>query len=195
MASTRPYDPADLAKKVGTTFRMAVGLTGLVALVVGILILVWPVKSFVAVAVFMAIYAVIVGLVYAAMTFAVREKSGWWRLGHIVLAIVFVAAGVAAFSNLAATAAFLAVFLGVMIGVMWVVDGFVSLSLLSDVTSKGWTIAYALLSIAAGIVLFISPVWGVAILWWVVGISLVVLGVTQIVRAATFGRRSRNELS
>lgn len=189
MASTPRYDPANLATKVGTTFRMAVGLTGLVALVIGILILVWPIKSFVAVAVFMAIYAVIVGLVYAAMTFAVREKSGWWRLGHIVLAIVFVAAGVAAFSNLAATAAFLAVFLGVMIGVMWVVDGFVSLSLLNDVTSKGWTIAYALLSIAAGIVLFISPVWGVAILWWVVGISLVVLGVTQIVRAATFGRR------
>ena len=45
---------------------------------------------------------------------------------------------------------------------------------------------WAILSIIAGIVVLFAPIWGVAILWWILGISLVVLGIINIVRAFTF---------
>ncbi len=40
------------------------------------------------------------------------------------------------------------------------------------------------LSIVAGVILLLSPLYAV-MLWWLAGISLVVLGVLQIVRAVT----------
>ncbi|MCK8609365.1 hypothetical protein [Agromyces sp. C10] len=36
--------------------------------------------------------------------------------------------------------------------------------------------------------LLFSPLWGAVILFWVTGISLIILGIMQIVRAFTFGR-------
>ena len=38
----------------------------------------------------------------------------------------------------------------------------------------------------AGIILLLSPLWGAIVLWWLLGISLVVLGIIQVVRAFTF---------
>ena len=78
------------------------------------------------------------------------------------------------------------IFLGILVGVMWIIEGVVSLSTLSDSRSKGWTIFFAILSIVAGIVLLFSPLWGALVLWWVLGISLVILGIVQIIRAFTF---------
>ena len=72
---------------------------------------------------------------------------------------------------------------------MWIVEGVVSLSTLGDAASKGWTIFFAILSIIAGIVVLFSPIWGTVVLWWLLGISLVVLGIINIVRAFTFGKR------
>ena len=88
--------------------------------------------------------------------------------------------------NLGQTTAWLALFLGILIGIMWIVEGIVALSTLGDAASKGWSIFFAILSIIAGIIVLFAPVWGVAILWWILGISLVVLGVINIVRAFTF---------
>ena len=68
---------------------------------------------------------------------------------------------------------------------MWIVEGVVALTTLGGSASKGWTIFFALLSIVAGIVLLFSPLY-IAILWLMLGISLVVLGIIQIVRAFSF---------
>ena len=58
----------------------------------------------------------------------------------------------------------------------------------SDAGSRGWAIFFGILSILAGIVVLFSPLWGIAILFVIAGIALIVLGIVQIVRAFTFGR-------
>ena len=55
--------------------------------------------------------------------------------------------------------------------------------------SKGWTIFFAIVSIIAGLFLLFNAITGAAILWWILGISLIVLGIIQIVRAFTFGKK------
>lgn len=171
--------------------RVAIGIGGGLALIVGILILALPSKTAMVVTVIIAIYTIIAGLTYASLGIFGQSKRGWARVGHVVLGIVLIIASIVAFMNLSQTTAWLAVFLGVLLGIVWVVEGIVALSTLGDAPSKGWSIAFAILSIVAGIVLMFSPLWGVLVLWWLLGISLIVLGIVNVVRAFKFGSQLR----
>ena len=166
--------------------RTALGVGGVLAVVVGILILVWPGKTAAVVTAIIAIYAIAAGLVYAGLGIFAKTKGGWARIGHIVLGILFIIAGVVALFNLGQATAWLALFLGILVGILWIVEGIVALSTLGDAASKGWSIFFAILSIIAGIILLFSPIWGAAVLWWLLGIALIILGIVNIVRAFTF---------
>ena len=171
--------------------KIALGLAGLVTLVVGILILVWPGRSAVVGTAILAVYAILVGLIYLGVALFSSDRGAWSRIGHIVLAALFVGGGISAFSNLQATTAVLAVFLAVLIGALWVIEGIVSLLTIKGAAEKTWTVIFAIVSVIAGITLLSSPLWSAAVLWWLIGISLVVLGLVQIVRAVTFGKGLR----
>jgi uncharacterized membrane protein HdeD (DUF308 family) len=168
--------------------RTALGIGGVLAVIAGILILVWPGKTAMFVTAIIAIYAIAAGLVYAGLGIFSKTKGGWARVGHILLGILFIIAGVVALFNLGQTAVWLALFIGILVGILWIVEGIVSLSTLGAAGSKGWTIFFAILSIIAGLVVLFSPIWGTVVLWWLLGISLVVLGIINIVRAFTFGK-------
>ncbi|GAB3796396.1 HdeD family acid-resistance protein [Humibacter antri] len=174
------------AKTAVNGIRTAFGVGGLVALIVGIIILVWPGHAAVALTAVIAAYAIIGGLVYAGLGIFSKTMGGWARVGHIILGIVFIIAGIIAFTQLSHTAVWLAIFLGILVGIMWIVEGIVALTALGTSTSRGWSLFFAILSIIAGIILLFSPLWGAVVLWWLLGISLVVLGIIQIVRAFTF---------
>ncbi|MDL9979829.1 HdeD family acid-resistance protein [Microbacterium sp. ASV49] len=166
--------------------RTALGIGGVLAILLGLAILIWPAKSAAVVTILIAIYAIAGGLVYAGLGIFSKGMKVWPRIGHIVLGLVFIVAGVIAFANLAETTAWLLVFVGILIGVLWIVEGVVALTTLRDAASKGWTVFFAIISIIAGIFLIFSPAFGAAVLWWIVGIAAVVLGVVQLVRAFTF---------
>jgi len=177
---------SEAEKSAVNGIRTALGIGGVLALIVGILILVWPGKTAAVVTAIIAIYAIAAGLVYAGLGIFSKTKGGWARVGHIVLGILFIIAGVVALFNLAASTAWLALFIGILVGIMWIVEGIVALSTLGDAASKGWSIFFAILSIIAGIIVLFSPVWGTIVLWWILGISLIVLGIINVVRAFTF---------
>lgn len=176
--------------QITSAVRIGLGLLGLVALAVGIAILVWPGHSAAVVTGIFAFYAIVVGIVYAAVAVFSRGRGAWSRIGFLVLAALFVAAGVIAFANLEATTVFLVTFVAIALGVLWIIEGIVSFFALKSSPSKGWTIFFAILSIVAGLVLVTSPLWSAVILWLFIGLSLVVLGIVQVVRAISFGRRT-----
>lgn len=174
-----------------TSIRVTLAISGALALIAGIVLLVWPVKSAVIVTGIFAAYLIIAGLVYVGLGIFSGQKGGWARVGHIVLGLLYIAAGVIAFLYLPAATVTLAVITVIFIGVSWVVDGIVSLTLLHQDGSKAWTIIYAILSIVAGVIVLFSPLLAAVALWWILSISLIVLGVIQIVRAITLGRDAR----
>jgi uncharacterized membrane protein HdeD (DUF308 family) len=167
------------------TIRIALGIGGVVSAIVGILILVWPGHTAIVVTAIIAIYAIIAGLVYAAMGIFARSMRGWSRVGHIILGVIFIIAGVIAFTRLAATTAGLFVFIGILIGIIWIIEGIVSLTAIASARSKVLTILFAILSIIAGVILLFSPLFSV-VLWLLIGFSLVILGIVQIIRAFTW---------
>lgn len=178
--------------KLADGIRTALGIGGLIALVLGLLIMFFPEKSgavamqFVAIA--MAAYALVVGAVYLGSAIFGTSKQGWARTGHVLLGLLYVIGGIVVFANLGAAAAVLAVFLSVTIGVLWLFEGFIALSIVGQTERKVWTIIYAVVSVIAGLVLIISPFLGAITLWLLLGISLVALGLVQVVRAFSLRR-------
>lgn len=167
--------------------RTMLGLGGLVALVVGILILVNPVKSgaimMQIVAVVVALYMVGSGAVYLGSAVFSKSMKGGPRAGYALLGLLYVVAGVILFANLTATAAIIAVFLSVLIGVMWMFEGIVAFTAVKSTGHPVLTVAYGIISVLAGIVLIVTPLLSAVTLWVLIGISMIVLGVMQVVRA------------
>ena len=195
--STQPTAPlpsltSELTKGAITSIRAALGAAGIVSLVVGLLILIWPLRTAIVGTAIIAIYAILAGLVYGSIGLFSRTSGGWARVGHIALAIIFVAAGIITLGSLGQSAEYLATFLGILVGILWIIEGFVSLTNLGGAASKIWTVIFALISIVAGIVLLTTPLWGALVIWTVIGISLIILGVIQVVRAFTFGKELLN---
>lgn len=176
------------AKSLFKSIRITLAVFGAIALIAGIVLLVWPLKTAVLVTGIIAAYLILAGIVYVGLGIFSGQKGGWARVGHIVLGVLYIAAGIIAFTNLAAVTATLAFITVIFIGISWIVDGIVSLTLLNKDGSRVWTIIYAILSIVAGIIVIFSPLLAVVALWWILGITLVVLGIIQIVRAITLGR-------
>lgn len=168
--------------------RTTLLLAGVFALLFGIAILVWPggvAKFLVAI---LAAYLIVVGLAYLGLGFFAKQSTGWARVGHLLLGVIYIGAGVFIFVNLATATAWIGGVVTIIVAIAWIIDGIISLSLIGDASSKVWTVIYALVSIAGGVVLLTAPFYMASVLWLVIGITLVVMGLVQIVRAISLGR-------
>ncbi|HEV7813403.1 MAG TPA: DUF308 domain-containing protein [Leifsonia sp.] len=181
-------DAKDMTTSVINTVRVALGISGVVALIVGVIIVFFPKTAAAALTILIAVSLLVSGLAYLGIGIFAKGLSGGARALDIVFGVIMIIAAVVAFANLSATTAFLAAFIGILVGIIWIVEGAMTFAQLGDTPSRGWAIFYAIVSILAGILLLFSPVWGFVLLFIFVGISLIVLGVIQIVRAITFGR-------
>lgn len=182
-----PAPPARSTSVLATT----IGVGGFLAFVIGILILVWPGRTAMVVGALISVYAIVAGIIYFALGVFGSARRGWARVGAVALGVVFVAAGVVALFHLTRTTEWLAVFLGILVGLLTIIEGAAVLTTIHEAASKGWSIVYAVLSIIAGVVLLFAPVWGVLVLWWILALTLVVLGIVNVVRALRM-RRGRS---
>ncbi|MDQ0648276.1 uncharacterized membrane protein HdeD (DUF308 family) [Microbacterium natoriense] len=179
------------AKAAFKAIRVSLAVSGALSLIAGIVLLVWPVKSIVFVTGIFAAYLIVAGLVYIGLGIFSSSKGGWARAGHIALGVLYIVAGVIAFSNLKEAAVTFALITVVFIGISWLFDGIVSLTLLGNDGSRTWTLLYAILSIIAGVFVLFNVLAAGIWLWIFFGTSLVALGIVQIIRAITLGRDAK----
>lgn len=188
-SSTKQAAPteADLSRHAGDGLRIAFGIAGLVAVVLGLFMLFAPATSaktaVVVLAALIGIYAIVTGAIYLGTAVFSRAVKGWARTGHALLGLLYLVAGVIMMANLLTTGTFVALFIAISIGVLWIIEGIMAFTLIKSSPAKVSTGIFAGLSIVAGIVLICSPLMGVAVLWILLGASLVVLGAVQAVRA------------
>ncbi|KQZ08260.1 hypothetical protein ESP57_01495 [Agromyces fucosus] len=181
-------DASSLTKSAINTIRATLGISGAVALIFGLLITFWPKNSAIVITVLFGIYFLIAGIAYLGLGIFSKGISGGARTLDIILGLLFVVGGIIVLANPSESAVFFGIFLGILVGILWIIEGIVALAQSSDAGSRGWAIFFGILSIVAGIVVLFSPLWGIAILFVIAGISLIILGIVQIVRAFTFGR-------
>jgi uncharacterized membrane protein HdeD (DUF308 family) len=166
-------------------------VSGLLALVLGVLVLVLPGDSLVVAAVLFGLYLLVTGAAQVVFAFSLHVSAG----GRVLLFISGAASLVLAvlcFRHFGEGYALL--LLAIWIGVGFIFRGVAtSISAISDphLPGRGWQIFLGLISLLAGFVLIASPFESLAILTLIVGIWLVVIGVFEIV--SSFGIRSASK--
>ncbi|GAA1444263.1 HdeD family acid-resistance protein [Leifsonia poae] len=183
-------DAKNLTRSAINGVRVALGISGVAALVLGIVLLFWPVKTLAVAAVFLGIYFIISGVMRVALGIFSKGISGGLRTLNIILGVLLVIAGIIALKNVSAAAVTLVIVAIAFVGVGWIIEGVMSIAESSRASSSGWAITYGIISILAGIVVLFLPASSAVFLLWFAAIALVVLGIIGIVRAFTFGRET-----
>ncbi|MEU1705260.1 DUF308 domain-containing protein [Streptomyces sp. NPDC005706] len=159
--------------------------SALVTLVPGVLILVWPDETLHVVAVLIGLYLLLVGALRFVTAFS-REGAGE-RLPGLLIALLFVLAGVLCLRNPLQTIAALSL----IVGLAWLASGILTLYTAisaEDLPHRGVVLGAALLGIVAGIVVLVLPTESARALTRLLGLWLVLLGLVEL--AVAFAWRS-----
>ncbi len=175
-----------LAKKTWQT----VLVTGLLAVVLGIVVLVWPGPSLLVAGILFGIYMVVSGIFQLIAAFT-HLPSTSFRVLSFISGVLSLIIGVFCFRDDLTSI----VLLGLWIGIGWLFRGIAVLfAAISEpsVPGRGWQMFYGVISALAGVVLIVWPIGSLATLIWVVGIFLIVIGVMEVIMA--FGIRKDSHL-
>jgi uncharacterized membrane protein HdeD (DUF308 family) len=163
--------------------RRQAGVRGLLAVVLGVVALVWPGLTIgVAVALF-AIYCFADAITRFAGLFGSGEPGGQRALALLV-ALVDVAAGVVAIAYPGITAGVLVIVIGIWAIIVGATEIAAALSAGGSVLGPGWLALIGVLSAIAGVLLIAWPNIGAVTIAVVFGIYLLVYGVTLLAAAA-----------
>ena len=163
-------------------------LIGIVALVLGVLVLVWPGISIVTASVLLGIYLVASGIAQVVMAFGM-EVSGGYRVLLFITGALSLALGILAFRHFGQGYAVL--LLAIWIGVGFIFQGVAAIAIAisnRELPGRGWAIFFGVVSVIAGVIVLAWPFHSLGVLALVTGIMLVLIGITQIL--SSFGTRS-----
>jgi uncharacterized membrane protein HdeD (DUF308 family) len=163
-------------------------VSGVLAALLGVLIFLRPGAAILVTAIFFGAYLLVTGVAQLVLAFSVRSSVG----GRVLLFIGGAAALVLAvlcFLNLSESIDLLAIWIGV---------GFIfrgvatAMSAFSDQSLPGriWEIIVGVISVIAGIIMFVAPLEGLVALTQVTGIILVVIGVVEVIAGIRIRRES-----
>ncbi|MFI6873786.1 HdeD family acid-resistance protein [Streptomyces sp. NPDC050400] len=201
-----PYDPQHRAEPTGrdepprtpegplgrlaSAAWQAVLLAGCAALILGVLVLVWPGASLWAAGVLFGVYLVVSGVFQLVTAFGTHVTTGL-RVMAFISGAVSILLGLFCFRG--ATQSIL--LLALWIGIGWLFRGITqTVAAISDpgMPVRGWQIFLGVISALAGVVLIVSPFESVAVLTLVGGCWLVAMGVVEIVEAFMIRSRAKN---
>lgn len=163
-------------------------LSGLLAVVLGVVILTWPQPSVVAAAALFGVYLVVSGIALVVLAFSL-PASGGSRFLNFISGVASIALGILAFRHFGEGYAVL--LLAIWVATGFIIRGmFVTASAISvpQFPGRGWAIFFGLITIIAGFVMLAYPFDSIETLALVVGAWLVILGATEVISG--FGMRS-----
>ncbi|MGN2637580.1 HdeD family acid-resistance protein [Nocardia takedensis] len=157
---------------------------GLLSVILGIMMLVWPGPTLVVAGILFGIYLVVTGVLQLIAAFGTSVSAGM-RVLLFITGVLCIIIGIFCFRDELASI----MLLGLWIGIGWLFRGIaILMSAISDpVPGRGWQIFFGVLTAIAGVVLIVWPITSTATLVLVAGIWLIVLGVMEIITA--FGVR------
>lgn len=162
---------------------------GLLTLIIGILVVVWPEGTLRVLTVLFGLELILVGIFRLVRSFASGEQ---YRVWSVILGILAIFLGVLVLRNIWTTVAVLAV----VLGVYWIIAGIIDLVAAigdSRYPSRGFTIFMGIVQLIAGIVLVSWPTGSLTALTWLLGVWFMILGILGIVMAFMV-RRDGNKL-
>jgi len=178
-AVTPAADPARALGRLGGSWTWGLG-SALVSLVPGVLILIWPQETLHVLAVILGLYLLATGVFRFVAAFG-RTDTGE-RLTGLLVALLYVLAGVLCLRNPLQTITALSL----IVGVVWLVSGILVLYaalVAEDLPHRGFVTGVAVIAILAGVVVLALPAPSARVLTRLLGLWLVLLGVAEAILA------------
>ncbi|MEV6172517.1 DUF308 domain-containing protein [Streptomyces sp. NPDC051954] len=168
-------DPAEALAALGRSWTWILA-SAIATLVPGILILVWPDETLHVLAVLIGLYLLVMAAFRFVEAFGREETSE--RVTRLLLALLFVLAGVLCLRNPLQTIAALSL----IVGTVWLVSGILTLHTAiaaKDLPHRGFVVGVAVIGIVAGIVVLALPSESARALTRLLGLWLVLLGLAE----------------
>ncbi|MFF4781057.1 HdeD family acid-resistance protein [Streptomyces griseorubiginosus] len=170
---------ADVLERLGRSWTWILG-SAIATLVPGILVLVWPDETLHVLAVLIGLYLLVAGSFRFVSVFAWHAPGE--RLLGLIMAVLYVLAGVLCLRNPLQTIAALSL----IVGVVWLVTGILTLYTAitaEDLPHRAFVLGAAVIGIVAGIVVLALPTESARALTRLLGLWLVLLGLFELVLA------------
>ncbi|MFF4760885.1 HdeD family acid-resistance protein [Streptomyces sp. NPDC001292] len=169
-------DPADVLAGLGSSWSWLLA-SALATLVPGIIVLAWPNETLHVLAIVIGLYLLVTGAFRFVAAFS-REEHGE-RLPRLLVAVLFVLAGVLCLRHPLQTIAALSL----IVGIVWLLSGmltaYTALALRS-LPHRGILLGAAALAIVAGVVVLALPTQSALVLTRLLGLWLVLLGLVEL---------------
>jgi uncharacterized membrane protein HdeD (DUF308 family) len=172
--STSTPRPASVLRSSSTSLI----LLGVLAVIVGIIAIAWPKVTIYALVILFAVYAFIAAGLQAMRAFSSRSAGP--VLGHLLLALIDVAAGVIALVWPGPTALVLVLVVGIWAFAGGVAEIFAAFQSGQTAGTRALFIVAGLVSILFGVVLFAHPDVGAVTLALLFGLFTLIYGFSQI---------------
>jgi uncharacterized membrane protein HdeD (DUF308 family) len=172
------YGPASPLSELARFGWQAELTAGLVAVVLGIIVLAWTDRTLTVVGVLFGLYLVISGVLQLVGAAGARVTGGLRALGFVSGAL-FILLGLLCFRS----AFHSLVLLGIWIGIGWLFRGAVGTYAALDAPpfpGRGWAVFFGAVTAVAGVVLIANPVGSLTTLAVIAGIVLLVLGAIEL---------------
>jgi uncharacterized membrane protein HdeD (DUF308 family) len=172
----------DPSKLVPHKWKVLLG-SGVIAIILGALMLVWPGKTVLVATVLFGLYLLVVGGAQLFIAMA-SELSGGGRALLFISGAVSLILAVLTFRYFGD--AFAILLFAVYIGISFIIRGVATtVAAISDAerSTRGWDIFFGIVSVLAGIVMLLVPFTSIVTLALVTGAFLVALGLFEIVSA------------
>jgi uncharacterized membrane protein HdeD (DUF308 family) len=164
---------------------------GLLTIVLGAIVLVWPGPTILVAATLFGVYLLSTGLIGLFMSFTLPVSAGMRILLFISGALAVVLA-ILSFRHFGDGYAIL--LLSLWIGIGFIFQGVSATAAAmsdSNLPGRGWYVVLGLVSVLAGLVVLVWPIDSIVVLVLVVGVWLVVLGAVQIIQAFQIRKDAR----
>ncbi len=164
-------------------------LLGVLGVIVGLIALVWPGVTIAALVLLFAVYAFIGAGLQAVRAFSSRTAGPVF--GHLLLALIYLAAGVAALAWPGSTALVLVLVVAIWAFVAGFAEIFAAFGSGESAGTRAMFIVTGLISIAFGVVLSARPGIGAVTLALLFGLFSMIYGVSEIVAGAQMRRTGK----
>ncbi|MGK8512862.1 HdeD family acid-resistance protein [Nocardia asiatica] len=164
-------------------------VTGILAVILGVLILAWPDITLLVAGVIFGVYLVVTGFLQLMAAFGAPASTGM-RVLSFVIGLLSIVIGVFCFRDELASI----LLLGLWIGIGWLFRGIALLvAALSEPGMPGrwWQVLFGVVTAIAGVVLIVWPVSSVATLAVLAGVWLIIIGIMEVIVAFGVRREAR----
>jgi uncharacterized membrane protein HdeD (DUF308 family) len=183
--STSTPRPASVLRSSSTSLI----LLGVLAIIVGIIAIAWPKVTILALVILFAVYAFIAAVLQAMRAFSSRTAGP--VIGHLLLALIDLAAGVIALAWPGPTALVLVLVVGIWAFTGGIFEIFAAFQSGQTAGTRALFIVAGLVSILFGVVLFARPGIGAYTLALLFGLFTLIYGFSQITMGIELRRASK----